>query len=43
MPKSLVDRCTPLQKQLIGEVGDALSYYLPEEEDVPLKALLGGK
>ncbi len=43
MPRSLVDRCTPLQKQLIGEVGDALSYYLPEDEDVPLKAFLGGK
>ncbi|MCY4544213.1 MAG: phytanoyl-CoA dioxygenase family protein [Gemmatimonadetes bacterium] len=43
MPKSLVDRCTPLQKQLVGEVGDALSYYLPEDEDVPLKALLGEK
>lgn len=43
MPKPLVDRCTPLQRQLIGEVGDALSYYLPEEEDVPLKAFLEGK
>lgn len=43
MPKSLVDRCSPLQKQLIGEVGDALSYYLPEDEDVPLKAFLDGK
>lgn len=43
MPKSLVDRCSPLQKQLIGEVGDALSYYLPEDEDVPLKAFLAEK
>ena len=43
MPRSLVERCTPFQKQLIGEVGDALSYYLPEDEDVPLKAFLGGK
>ena len=43
MPKSLVDRCTPLQKQLVGEVSDALSYYLPEDQDVPLKAFLAEK
>ncbi len=40
MPDSLVKRCTPIQKQLIGEVGDALSYYIPEDNDVPLKAFL---
>ena len=43
MPKRLVDRCSPLQKQLIGEVSDALSYYLPEDEDVPLKSFLAEK
>jgi len=43
MPKKLVDRCSPLQKQLIGEVSDALSYYLPEDEDVPLKSFLAEK
>lgn len=43
MPRSLVKRCSPLQKQLVGEVSDAISYYIPEEEDVPLKTFLGGK
>lgn len=43
MPERLVDRCSPLQKQLIGEVSDALSYYLPEDEDVPLKSFLAEK
>ena len=43
MPRSLVNRCSPLQKQLIGEVSDAISYYLPEDNDVPLKAILDSK
>ena len=40
MPDSLIARCSPIQKQLLGVVDDALSYYLPRDEDVPLKALL---
>lgn len=40
MPETLIARCNPVQKQLLGVVDDALSYYLPEEKDVPLKALL---
>jgi ectoine hydroxylase-related dioxygenase (phytanoyl-CoA dioxygenase family) len=41
MPDELVAKCTtPIQKQLLGVVGDPLSYYLPKDEDVPLKALL---
>lgn len=40
MPDSLVDKCNPIQKQLIGVVSDPLSYYLPQEQDVPLKAAL---
>ena len=40
MPDELVARCNPIQKQLIGVVGDPLSYYLPQDEDVPLKALV---
>ena len=42
MPGELVDRCNPVQRQLLGVVGDALSYYLPREEDVPLKAIVEG-
>ncbi|PCJ62044.1 MAG: hypothetical protein COA79_04985 [Planctomycetota bacterium] len=36
--KELMDRCTPIQKQLLGFITDELSYYLPEECDVPLIA-----
>ena len=40
MPDELVAKCTtPIQKQLLGVVGDSLSYYLPKDEDVSLKAL----
>ena len=42
MPQELVDRCTPIQKQLLGVVTDPLSFYLPRDEDVPLKALVEG-
>ena len=42
MPDELIAKCTtPLQKQLLGVVSDPLSYYLPKDEDVPLRALLG--
>jgi ectoine hydroxylase-related dioxygenase (phytanoyl-CoA dioxygenase family) len=41
MPDELVAKCNPIQKQLLGVVGDALSYYLPKDADVPLKALIG--
>ena len=37
MPDALLARCTPIQKQLLGAVSDPISYYLPREEDVPLK------
>lgn len=40
MPNELVERCNPVQKQLIGVVSDALSYYIPQEKDVPLKNVL---
>ena len=40
MPKSLIVGCTPIQKQLIGVVDVAFSYYLSENENVPLKVLL---
>ncbi len=40
MPDELIARANPIQKQLLGSVGDALSYYIPQDEDVPLKSLI---
>jgi hypothetical protein len=42
MPEALFARCNPIQRQLLGAVSDPLSYYLPAEADVPLKALVEG-
>ena len=42
MPEELVAKCNPIQKQLLGVVSDPLSYYLPKDPDVPLKAVLSG-
>ena len=41
MPDELVAKCNPVQKQLLGVVSDPLSYYLPQDADVPLKELVG--
>lgn len=40
MPDALMARANPIQRQLLGAVDDALSYYIPRDEDVPLKALM---
>lgn len=40
MPKEIIDQCNPVQKQLLGVVDNALSYYLPQDKDVPLKSLV---
>ena len=40
MPEAMLARCNPIQRQLLGAVSDPLSYYLPKEDDVPLKALV---
>ena len=40
MPDELVDKCNPIQKQLIGVVDDPMSYYIPKDKDVPLKATM---
>ena len=40
MPEAMLARCNPIQRQLLGAVSDPLSYYLPEQADVPLKALV---
>ena len=40
MPDELVAKCNPVQKQLIGVVSDPLSFYIPQDKDVPLKSAL---
>ena len=40
MPEELIARANPVQRQLLGDVSDALSYYIPRDEDVPLKAIM---
>ncbi len=40
MPDELVEKCNPIQKQLLGVVDDAMSFYIPQEKDVPLKKIL---
>lgn len=42
MPDELVTKCTPIQKQLIGVVTDPMSFYIPQDKDVPLKSALNG-
>ncbi|HLJ56940.1 MAG TPA: phytanoyl-CoA dioxygenase family protein [Chthonomonadaceae bacterium] len=34
----LYDRCTPIQRQLLGETRTVTGVYLPTDEDVPLRA-----
>ncbi len=38
MPDSLLAKCSPIGKQLLGYRASHMGYYLPTEEDVPLKA-----
>ena len=42
MPDDLVGRCNPIQKQLLGVVDDAMSFYIPQDKDVPLKSVVNG-
>lgn len=38
MPEDLLARCTPIGRQLLGARSSHLGYYIPTDEDVPLKA-----
>jgi ectoine hydroxylase len=38
MPPELLARCTPIRRQLLGDATTQLGYYLPQDEDVPLRA-----
>ena len=40
MPDELVDKSNAVQKQLLGFVTEPLSFYLPQDDDVPLKAVM---
>ena len=40
MPNRLIARANPVQHQLLGDVSDALSYYIRHDKDVPLKAIM---
>ncbi|HJP30238.1 MAG TPA: phytanoyl-CoA dioxygenase family protein [Candidatus Latescibacteria bacterium] len=37
MPQEILDRCTPIGRQLLGDKSSHLGYYIPTDDDVPLK------
>lgn len=39
-PDDLMAKADPVQRQLLGEIASPLTFYLPEKNDVPLKAWL---
>lgn len=38
MPDELLERCSPVERQLLGETVTHEGYYLPTDDDVPLRA-----
>jgi ectoine hydroxylase len=38
MPESLLARCDPIRRQLLGDAATQLGYWLPTDEDAPLRA-----
>ncbi len=38
MPQELLERCSPIDRQLLGEAKTPIGHVLPQDEDVPLKA-----
>lgn len=40
MPDELLDRCSPIQRQLLGDGVNVKGWWQPTEEDVPLKGWL---
>ena len=38
MPTHILDRCSPVERQLLGETVNHQGYYLPTLEDTPLKS-----
>ena len=41
-PKEILNRCTPIQRQLLGDASSPLAYCLPGETDTPLVDWLSG-
>src|SRR5579871_2905277 len=39
MPAELLEKCSPIQRQLLGDSKTGLAFYLPQAEDVPLRAV----
>jgi ectoine hydroxylase len=37
-PPELLARCNPIQRQLLGDVPEPLRFWLPQDEDLPVKA-----
>lgn len=37
LPKELLDKCDPIGRQLLGAKASHLGYFIPTEEDCPLK------
>ena len=40
MPDRLIEQANPVQRQLLGAVSAPISYYIPRDEDVPIRALV---
>jgi hypothetical protein len=38
MPASILSRCDPIRRQLLGDAVTQLGYWLPTDDDAPLKA-----
>ena len=37
MPREILDKCSPIGRQLLGHKSSHLGFYLPTDEDVPLR------
>ena len=38
-PAALLERCSPLRRQLLGDAATELGYYIPTDADLPLRTL----
>ena len=37
MPREILEKCSPIGRQLLGHKSSHLGFYLPTDEDVPLR------
>ena len=40
MPPEILDKCNPVQRQLLSDESYDLGHYIPKDEDVPIRALI---